>query len=460
MNNKKVTYSIMARKLWLPLCLVCLIFTYGCGNLYTGEENIFNPDRDESIQEESVPVMVAFSDPYYNILSRGMGKIDPEEDYFLDKMNPVDEEGKPDESRKPRFFIYAFRQNNSEGYGVTRAQDKEVCLIDGSCGTQADWVREKEPLLAGHGKWAHYNGNGSFISWHFTDTDKLYYSDQSQMTPFDFFAYFHDGAASGPVNRTGDRISFPVKIDGSQDLMCGVAELTEEQKETIKAMEDEEEKQKIKEFSYSTYTGRRNIWPIFQMKHQLAYVKFNLIAGNSYGDPVKVHNMSLKTHTEGTFVVASTDKKIGATFNESEEQKYLLLKDLENGNTITAEIWEERFEKNEYRLEYFSEEEKIANGGKIRPDPYTAGELLVPPGNNAVLQMILSNEDTGFDNPETMEVPLKDKVGENGSGFMAGREYNLNITVYGPKQISIEVKASPWRDGGDIDIDIEDDQQK
>ena len=105
-------------------------------------------------------------------------------------------------------------------------------------------------------------------------------------------------------------------------------------------------------------------------------------------------------------------------------------------------------------MEYYSEEEKLLHDGKERPDPYEAGELLVPPGNETVLRMKLSNNDT-FGNPEVTEISLKDEFGK-GTGLMAGRTYFLNITVYGPKQISIEVEATPWKDGGDIDVDIED----
>ena len=79
----KATYR-KAFKQKLPFCLLvlCLMVMTACGNLYTGDETIFDPDRDESIKEESVPVMVAFDDPYYNILSRGVGKIDPEDEWF------------------------------------------------------------------------------------------------------------------------------------------------------------------------------------------------------------------------------------------------------------------------------------------------------------------------------------------------------------------------------------------
>ncbi|MBR5541807.1 MAG: fimbrillin family protein, partial [Bacteroides sp.] len=332
MQKKNMTYNQTARKLLLPLLAVCLCFICSCGNLYTGEENVFDPDRDETIQEESIPVMVALSDPYYNILSRGVGKVDPEDEYFYGKMNPVDEEGNPDTENKPRFFIYAFRKNKGD-YSITRAEDKEMCLIDGSCGTQADWAREKDSNMEGHGKWAYYNGNGSFVNWHFLD-DKIYYSNDSQMTPYEFFAYFHDGAATDKATRTADRIFFPVKIDGSQDLMCGTAELTEEQLKTIDEITDEAEKQKIKEFYYSTYTGRRNIWPIMKLKHQLAYIKVNLIAGNDFGDAVLVNDIRLETHTEGTFVVASKDQKIGATFETGKGIEQLPLRNIKTGAAI------------------------------------------------------------------------------------------------------------------------------
>lgn len=458
MKIQIVTYSnAMKRKPWLLLAGLCLLIITGCGNLYTGEETLFNPDRDTNMKEENVPIMVALDDPYYNILSRGVGKIDPEEEYFEGKMNPVDEEGNPiqDLKLKPRFFVYAFKRNNPYGFNITRKEDKEICLVDGSCGTQAEYADVyPDEMLEGHGKWAYYNGNGSFVNWLFTDKDKLYYSKQSPNAPYDFFAYHHDGAASGPMSRTTERISFPVTIDGSQDLMCGMASLSKEQLKLINSMTDEEEKQKIKEFHYSTYTGKRNIWPVFQLRHQMAYIRFNLVAGNAYGDPVRVHEVALETHTQGTFVVVSRDKNaLGATFNENGERKFLAIRDVKDGSELTPERWDERFENQEYRLEYYSEEEKEANGGKERPDPYVAGEILVPPGNNTVLRMVLSNKDT-FGEPELTDLPLKNEFGQ-GVGLEAGRTYNLNITVYGPKLISIEVEASPWKDGGDLDVDIE-----
>ena len=442
----------------LPFCLLvlCLMVMTACGNLYTGDETIFDPDRDESIKEESVPVMVAFDDPYYNILSRGVGKIDPEDEWFNGKMNPVNEDGTPNVEAKPRFFIYAFRKNNPYGYDITRELDPDICLVDGSCGMQKEYAKTyPEQMLEGHGKWAYYNGNGSFATWRFTD-DKLFYSDKEQFLPYEFFAYYHDGAASGPVVRTRDEISFPVKIDGSHDLMCGVAKLTEEQLAAIETMEDEEEKQQIQEFHYSTYSGRRNIWPIFQMRHQLAYVRINLIAGNAFGDAVKVHDLKLETHTEGNFVVVNREKDVKAIFPGNAGIEQLSLRNIETGQPILkkSEIeTDDTWEKRDIYLEW--------NEDGTQPPAITAGELLIPPGNNVILHTWLSNGDTHWEEEHT-ELPIGDKVETNmgdymAKGFVAGKTYNLNITVYGPKQISIDVEATPWKDGGDVDVDMEDD---
>lgn len=478
-NRTYISQPVVPTALRWAVRLVCLLLLTACGNLYTGEEELFNPDYDPDVLEESVPVMVAFSDPYYNILTtgRGVGKIDPQDTCFIDKMNPVDQDGNALDDEKPRFFVYAFRKNYP--YYITRADDPKTCLADGSCGLQAAYAENNpQEYLKGHGKWAHYNGNGSFVSWHFID-DKLYYPNgyDEQNISYDFFAYYHDGAACGEIVRDDAEISFPVKIDGSQDLMCGQATLTPEQLEAIDKMEDEEEKQTIKQFHFSAFSGRRNVWPIFQMQHQLAYIKINLIAGNVFDDSVRVHDLKLETHTQGTFVVAAKEKKMGAFFDGTGVEK-LALRDIISGKAILS--GEPDLEGQEDAAnENPDENDEQANNGcptwserKVylrynpdgtKPPAKVAGELLVPAGNDLVLHTWLSNADTRWKSEHT-PFSLKDKIetdmdGYTVKGLVAGRTYNLNLTVYGPKQISIEVKATPWKEGGDIEVDTEQDQE-
>lgn len=452
MTTKATYRKTFKQKLPFCLLMLCLMVMTACGNLYTGEETLFNPGLDGSIQEESVPVMVAFDDPYYNILSRGVGKIDPEDEWFDDKLNPKDENGAPIKEEKPAFYVYAFRKHMGPyGYNITRELDPDICLVDGSTGTQAEEAKNlQKPNLAIHGKRAYYNGNGSFANWFYED-EKLFYSNIEQSLSFDFFAYHVDDSEAGDIVRTDDYISFPVKIDGSQDLMWGKAELTKEQLATIAAIEDEEKKEQIERFYYSTYSGRYNIWPIFQMKHQMAYIKFNLIAGNAFGDPVKVHDIKIETPTEGTFVVVSKDpnKTLGATFVGNAGVEQLALRNLKNGKPILKESdndEDDTWAKRDIQLQY--------NEDGTRPPGIPVGELLIPPGKEVILHTWLSNLDTKEEVEHTY-IPIKTNNEEE--GFVKGRTYNINITVYGPKQISIDVEATPWKDGGDVEVDMEDD---
>ena len=482
---KSITYisqPVIPTALRWVACMVCILLFTACGNLYTGEEELFDPDYDPEVLEEKVPVMVAFSDPYYNILStgRGVGKIDPQDTCFIDKMNPVDKDGKPLDDEKPRFFIYAFRKNYP--FYITRLDDPKTCLVDGSCGLQAAYAENNpQEYLKGHGKWAYYNGNGSFVSWNYSD-DKLYYPNgkDEQNVAYDFFAYFHDGAASGEIARDDAEISFPVKIDGSQDLMCGVASLTPEQLETIELMESEEDRQAIKQFHYSAFSGRRNVWPILQMQHQLAYIKVNLIAGNAHGDPVHVHDIRLETHTVGNFIVAAKDKSSMGAFFDGTGVETLSLRDVTNGKAILPgeEESETHPDASEGSVATDNKPQTVYDGPTwaerdinlqynedgSRPPAVVAGELLVPPGNNLILHTWFSNNDTHGEIEHTA-LSLKDKIetemdGYTVNGVVGGRTYNLNITVYGPKQISIEVEATAWEDGGDINVDTETGQAK
>lgn len=458
MTTKATYRQSFKQKVLFCLPMLCLMVMTACGNLYTGDETLFDPDRDETIKEESVPVMVAFDDPYYNILNRGVGKIDPEDEWFDEKLNPKDENGISIKELKPAFYVYAFRKYMGPyGYNITRELDPDICLVDGSTGNQAEEAKNlQNPNLAIHGKQAYYNGNGSFANWFYED-EKLFYSDTEQSLSFDFFAYHVDDSEAGDVVRTDDYISFPIKIDGSQDLMWGKAELTEEQLATIAAIEDEEKKEQVERFYYSTYSGRYNIWPILQMEHQMAYIKFNLIAGNAFGDPVKVHDIKIETPTEGTFVVVSKDsnKEPGATFVGNAGVEQLPLRNFKNGKPILKESDNEEddtWAKRDIQLQY--------NEDGTRPSGIPVGELLIPPGKDVVLHTWLSNLDTYDKVEQTYKVehtyiPIKTNNVEE--GFVKGRTYNINITVYGPKQISIDVEASPWKDGGDVDIDMEDD---
>ena len=214
---KRLTYSNSMQKrrhrhkLILPLWCILLLVT-GCGNLYTGDESLYDPNhQDNQGDQTQLPVMVAFSDPIYNVLTRGAGVLDPTDETNFSKR-----------IADGTFFVYAFRRDNPNGmtYAHRRAEDadRRYCLIDGSL----DEISAEECTALGltaeqcklHGKRAAYAGNGSFINWKSSGYIP-YYNLQEEFDAFNFFAYYYDNAQVGEVKREADHICFDVTVDGS-----------------------------------------------------------------------------------------------------------------------------------------------------------------------------------------------------------------------------------------------------
>ena len=453
MNIKSYIYG------WMALAAVILALS-GCGNLYTGDETPIpeegggdNPGGsgvDDNF-DEALPVMVAFNAPNYVALTRGQGALIPSEDGYQEKL------------KNATFYVYAFKADiprEGKVYSVLCKDDNETCLIDGSVGTQGEDV-----TLNRHGRKTTYTSATSFGQW-VDEAEQPMYSQLSPVTPYDFFVYYIDDLKNDPASSNystlqpgsycaltrsdSEGIRFDVAVDGTQDLICAKAQLTEDQKKHIEDM-SEEECENVKKFYYSTYTARRNITPVFSLSHQLAYVCFNLKAGESEsikdpGQELHVKSIAIESIYRGTFCVAGHDAASqGVTFREEGGRSVLQLKDFE-GLDITSE-------KSFVPLKNY---------------------LLVPPSNDAVLMVgavvrvkIQEGSDPNSDaddiykedQPYNLVYPLKDlfrNTDENSSyGFLPGWKYTVNITFYGPERIGVEVQVDGWQDGGSIDLDQE-----
>lgn len=475
MNRLPHTYSSRSViRIRFLLSFVLLLAFYSCGNLYTGDETPVTPDEpDINPDRDKVPVMVAFCDPIYNVLTRGTGVIDPADaDNYSKRM------------QKGLFFIYAFRRDNAGDnvYTTHRLDDvnQRYCLVDGSCDEPmmqdaANPERDKNgyPYLTPeqckeHGKRARYAGNGSFVNW-ISTTNAPYYSMQQQLDPFNFFAYYYDDAKIGSVQRTIDRISFDVTVDGSQDLMCAsasnlgtlIGEIEknpdkdygdyQELASRLKQLQPDELKT-VKGYYYSTYTARFNLWPIIRMQHQMAYVKVKFTPAQALIDKpediIYIKSVRLETVYKGTFTVAAYDNtKLGALFPEDGERTEFLAR--EEDGSIKKWIDEEN--------NYIS---------PVQLPSINGGTFIAPPGNNArlIIETVYYPEgDESKATTSSITHNLKDVIYNKdtsgnviSAGFMRGRMYTINASVYGPQKIVIDVQPASWVNGGDFDIDIED----
>nr|WP_302831106.1 hypothetical protein [uncultured Bacteroides sp.] len=492
MNRLPHTYSSRSViRIRFLLSFVLLLAFYSCGNLYTGDETPVTPDEpDINPDRDKVPVMVAFCDPIYNVLTRGTGVIDP-----------ADANNYSKRMQKGLFFIYAFRRDNAGDnvYTTHRLDDvnQRYCLVDGSCDEPmmqdaANPERDKNgyPYLTPeqckeHGKRARYAGNGSFVNW-ISTTNAPYYSMQQQLDPFNFFAYYYDDAKIGSVQRTIDRISFDVTVDGSQDLMCAsasnlgtlIGEIEknpdkdygdyQELASRLKQLQPDELKT-VKGYYYSTYTARFNLWPIIRMQHQMAYVKvkFRSALNGGISDFIRIKSVRLETVHKGTFTVAAYDlTKLGASFPEDGERAELVAREPSEGADGEA-AWRVKTWTSDNGTLYHPKHPPVEEGEENKPTELEGGVFLAPPGNNA--RLIIETE-YYRDGDETAEPvlgvathDLKDIIYNKDTegnfltyGFMKSREYTITASVYGSQDIQINVQPASWEHGGDIDIDQDD----
>lgn len=414
----KERYYIYKRTLLLALVILTVC---GCGNLYTGDETPIgsegtgdNTGVDDSSGEE-LPVMLAFNNPNYTAQTRGAGALIPGESDYQEKL------------KNAVFYIYAFARKGGVDYATRRKDDKqEMCLIDGSTGTQAD---------DRHGKEIVYSGNTSFGQWK-DETDQPMYSPTQPTNAYNFFAYYVDDAAISNFRRNADGIDFDVEVDGSQDLMYAMAELTAEDKKNIESMPTEE-KAIASDSWYSTYTARRNIVPVLTMKHQLANVRFNLTVNMKPNMTITVNNIGLKSIYKGKFKVAGGDaSQTGASFPQSESSSDM--KVLRFGEEFSSKTLPDQTDELLAALKNAA--------------------LLVPPSNNSTLIIEATSSAKG---DYTLTYPLKDLVKNVNSsnetlppGFRAGWKYAINVLINGPEQISVNVETTGWEQGGDLEIDL------
>lgn len=417
------------------LLLAALMAVYGCGNLYTGDEvpslpdTPDNPDGPEHpLEYEEVPVMLTFTDPSYTVFTRGQGSFD-DKSTVLGNRN----------WSNARFYVYAFRSDNPTGmtFATTRKDDKEICLIDGSTQSTPDMQ---------HGRLARLNENdgGAFFSW-IDDSEPLYYSSLGQINPFNFFAYYIDDAIAGNFQRTAEDIRFDVEIDGTQDLLGSVASPTAEQLANIEALTDENERNNVKKYLYSTYTAHRNFHPVLAMKHYMSRLKFQMFPGGKENDSIYVQSVKIESLTKGTFTVAAKDTAtIGVHFPNDGAKKDLILCDttglpLQRDSFLVQMTEADKLESSVYNRHHV----------KLGEDA-----LLVVPAESYKLTIELMQcyadgrrNETYIAEYKALTVP---------GGFKPGTQYTIRIAVFGLEEIEVNVVVTPWADGGNVDLDPDD----
>ena len=190
---------------------------------------------------------------------------------------PTDTEGAPEA------VDYSERMDSHD-------EEKVYCLVD-----------DTDNDNKGHGKQARLS-KSSLLQWE--DGDVVYYNSTYPQYRYRFFAYYLGNAEVTKLERDSVRVIYDIEIDGTQDLMCGCATLTDKQKERFGSLSN----------PYSANTGVLGLFPTFKMKRQLASLHFVVKEDSAEG--TSIEEIVVTAPYRGQFVVAAADEKeMGVTFD-------------------------------------------------------------------------------------------------------------------------------------------------
>lgn len=297
------------------------------------------------------------------------------------------------------------------------------------------------------------------------DPDEPYY--YAEDVKYNFFAYFVDDAAGNApaptVNASENLVStitLPVTINGTQDILLARTnkeeDLINRQTEGFRAIASTAN-------LYSAYSARRGVQPNLDFEHQLSRFVFSVKkGGNVDSEKITVKDIQVQSFTQGTLTivgepVATPNLNVTNTGHTqstssqnlflvpSGEMSYLPVTRLLTDAPLSSDVAAEKIHP-------------TANYERI-------GDIMVYPGQDAY-NFTLEIEQDGVSAGipmQNLQIEMKSVVKDNVSAGVQfaepGKQYNVNIIIYGAEEIAITVTLSEWNEVGDINIDIDDNDE-
>lgn len=328
----------------------------------------------------------------------------------------------------------------------------------GDLGTENNWNGETVyvygivPALTGDAQFA-INGEAatapagtpgatvtSTLAW--TATGKHYYYDGNNL--YDFYGCHVDDAATAAMTiPTGTNFdlatagfSVPVTIDGTQDLMVAMPDKSKDIEGNLEVTATDN--------LYSAWSSRRGVKPNLVFQHVLTRLTFKAKCGDASApaQPVKITSIQVTgAISNGTLTVIPANSGTQGFVAGTTTANFALM-----GTNLDPET---------QKLANFSGKD-ITNVDPVDFEQIGASMMLVPGGEYTIV--ITTEQD--MNNNSTIETNEKGTITKKityTGGFVAGTNYNINITVYGLQEIAVNATLTAWNEAGeDIEIDPDD----
>lgn len=324
--------------------------------------------------------------------------------------------------------------------------------------------------------------NASGIATELVENVPQYKYYPTTKTAFDFWGYRlddadvtaegdRDGSATAAAIKSnkfvpyisGDSLLIGFNIDGTQDIMAGKAVPTEEE---INKCGGEAN-------IYSAFAARRDVQPNIKFEHLLSRLNFQVLDGKKTettdeDKAVKVTGITVKSKATGKLVIAYQGAE--TTFENVSDQ---LIVDKDADSEKDAALLKELKVKQRadgapltQNLEDLAPVTPAWNNGMAMATQVGEALLAIPADKYEITINLkqkvqvkgdkLTPQEGDFKEKEyTYEADLKNTVNPE-KGFEPGYSYNVTITVYGLSEIQITTTLTPWKDGGNIEMNPED----
>ena len=447
--------------------------------LYINEQSIFGltrgvgafEDTTKSGVDDAINAMRVTQSPFY---------------VFAFRDSVYQESDKPELKSEPDFRYWVYAKDHIANRLLVDTVNNFNCLLDGE-----DYYYGLQTHV-NSGELAPYYDGKDYREDSLKNYNRFYYSPINTKVPYNFFAYHLDDIKIENLStaRQTDRVAYKIKIDGSQDLMCGMSynlreqitlaesKTAEAQKsiiyQTWKSLKDNAKDNTVAAIidtirtigGYCSYASQYNIHPTIDIEHKLARMKFECIPAHHNAKGIKVTKVGVKSRYKGTLTVASRKREeVGVVWDNDIDTLYM--QDIKI-DTVNNKLVSQSMATTE--IKYYSNDSiVIERNNKLREQGKQLDEdawdestvtplgssLMVVPADSYVLRMDF--EMTGSDGSKKTghtEVPLT--LQKAPQTFLAGNEYTVRVMVYGLQEIQTIVRIPSRIQGGEVLIDTDD----
>lgn len=267
---------------------------------------------------------------------------------------------------------------------------------------------------------------------------------------YNFFGYYVGEATLG----TMANYQLPITIDGTNDIMVATTDKIADYMAATPAANVSLDK------VYSDASAREHIKPDLMFKHQLSRFVFKTkFAGTGNNTDVAFKSLTLKSYNKGTLTVAAADPNaIGFVANSNEARADLALAGF-TPYTNTSDFDAAAHPGDGAFVQLGESILAVPEGDNTTHAKYNA-TLTIGQINTATTPASIQEQPYNFvidfekiEDPNTHQ-PIAHAWAE------PGKQYTVNILVYGFEKIEITVSLENWGEGGETELDPDLDERE